>query len=332
MRTLSIYITHMRKYKKKENLKTMKKRITLLMAAALTAALLTSVPVSADVPTQDRLGNDITLPDTIERVVSMAPSITQVIDTLGMTDLLVAVDTQTPSYVDGVDDLPQFDMMTPDCEQILALDPDVVFVTGMSSTGGTDPYAELTQVGICVVEVASSTSIEEIEADVQFISDCLGKTDEGKELVDGMEADIAEVKAIGDTITDKKTVLFEISALPDIYSFGQGAFLEEMLEILGAENIFADQEGWISVTEEAAVAADPDVILTSVNYIDDPVGEILSREGWEEVTAIANKDVYYIDTAWATLPNQNITKALKEMAKDIYPEEYADLEVEDAAA
>ena len=138
-----------------------------------------------------------------------------------------------------------------------------------------------------------------------------------------MQNEIDAIAAIGKTITDKKSVLFEIAAAPSIYSFGKNTFLQEMLEIIGAENILADQESWVSVTEEAAVGANPDVILTNVNYIEDPVGEIKGRSGWENVNAVKDGQVYVIDNGASSLPNQHIVDALKQMAKAIYPQQYA---------
>jgi len=96
--------------------------------------------------------------------------------------------------------------------------------------------------------------------------------------------------------------------------------------LIGATNALGNENGWISVTEEAAVLTNPDVILTNINYIEDPIGEILSREGFKEVTAIANKEVYFIDNSSSSLPNHKIIKALKEMAKAVYPEAYGALE------
>src|SRR5699024_9933189 len=124
------------------------------------------------------------------------------------------------------------------------------------------------------------------------------------------------------TITDKKTVYFEISPAPSAYSFGKGTFLNEMIELIGAENILSSQDGWLAVETESIVAANPDVILTNVNYIENPVDEILSREGWSGVNAVANKNVYYIDNQAASLPNENIVKALKEIAVAVYPDVY----------
>ena len=294
-----------------------------LLCTLLVLTLLATAPALAELPTADRAGNAITVPAEITRIISLAPSTTQVLEALGVLDSLVAVDNQTPMYVDGTSELPQFDMMAPDVEQIAALEPDVVFASGLSYLDG-NPFAALTEMGVCVVDIPSSASIADIEDDIRFIAACLGKDAEGEAIVDEMSASIDAIAAIGATIEDKKTVLFEISALPYIYSFGAGTFLDEMITLIGAENVFGDQAGWLAVNEEDAVAANPDVILTNVNYIEDSVGEILSREGWDVVTAVANADVHYIDNGASSLPNQHIVDALIEMAVAVYPEAYAD--------
>ena len=304
------------------------KKLITLFTACIAAGTLSAGIVHAEeatLPTTDRSGKEISVPDEITKVICLAPSTAQILEELGVSDLLVAVDTQTPYYMEETAELPQFDMMNPDCETILSLDPDIVFITGMSYIGSDDPYAELAAAGICVAEIPSSESIDAIKEDILFVSECFGMKDEGTAIVDEMDAAMEEVRAIGETITEKKTVLFEIACLPNIYSFGSGAFLDEMIQIIGAENIFADRESWIAVTEESAIAANPDVILTSVNYIEDPIGEILSREGWEGVTAVKEAQVYSIDNAASSLPNQNIITALYQMAKAVYPEAYADL-------
>ncbi|HEY8345746.1 MAG TPA: ABC transporter substrate-binding protein [Symbiobacteriaceae bacterium] len=307
--------------------------VTVLMAALLTLTACSAKPTSespadppttaASLPTVDRAGNPITLPPEITRVISLAPSITQVLDALGLKDRLVGIDTQTPRYVPGLDSLPQFDMMQPDLEAMLALQPDLVLVSGISLYASDDPFKPLKDVGIPVAVIPTSNSIEDVMKDIQFIAGCFGKQAEGEAIVAQMRAEIDRIAAIGATITEKKRVMFEIAPLPTIYSFGSGVFLHEMLELIGAENVFADHQGWMAVTEESAIAANPDVILTNVNDIDDPVQEILSRSGWENVTAVKNRAVYYIDTAASSLPNHHIVDALKQMARAVYPDQYA---------
>lgn len=276
-------------------------------------------------PSKDRAGFDISVPAEINKIISLAPSMTQVIVDLGMKDKLVAVDTQSPLYSEGLQTLPQFDMLAPDMEALAALKPDVMFVSGMSSESSDDPFKQLKELGIAVVTLPSSGSIEDIKLDNQFIADVVGESEKGKAMNDAFQARIEEIKAIGQTIKEKKSVLFEIATLPDIYSFGSGTFLNEMLEIIGAENVMGDQTSWLKVSEEEAISRNPDVILTNVNYIENSVQDVLGRTGWTEVSAIKNKAVFYIDNGLSSLPNHNIVKALTEMAKAVYPDQYKDL-------
>ncbi|MBR0463519.1 MAG: ABC transporter substrate-binding protein [Clostridia bacterium] len=275
--------------------------------------------------TADRAGNPITLPEKADAIMSFAPSTTQIIIDLGLADKLVAVDTYSAMYFEEVASLPQFDMMSPDNEAIAQLEPDVIFVTGMSYQQGENPYQTLVDLGVCVAMIPSSYTIADIKLDIQFIADILGVSDNGASLVAGMDECIEAVRAIGETITDKKTVLFEISALPYIYAPGDNTFLDEMIELIGAVNVLDGQSDWVAVSEEAALSLNPDVILTSTDYIEDPVGEILGREGWDSVTAVADKAVYPISSRTSGLPNHHITEALVDMAKAVYPDAYAEL-------
>lgn len=282
----------------------------------------------AAVPTEDRAGNPITVPEEVNSIISLAPATTQILCDLGLADKIVAVDSNSPMYAEGLsEDVLQFNMMEPDLEQIMNAEADIVFVSNMSSQGGEDIFKSVRDAGVCVAEIPTSNSIADVEKDVQFVADCVGMSAEGSELVAGMEAVIGQVSAIGETITEPKTVLFEISPVPYLYSFGTGVYLNEMIELIGAKNVLADQEGWLSVTEESAVAANPDVILTSDNFSnEDPVAEILGREGWQNVTAVAEGRVAYIDNAASSLPNHHIVDALVEMAKAVYPDAYAELD------
>ncbi len=278
--------------------------------------------VTSTLPQTDRAGNEITVPQDITSIISMSPSITEVLVDLGFGDKIIAIDTYSEDIPGLPDGIPSFDMMAPDAEKLVSLNPDIVFATGMSMSKGNDPFKPIRDMGICLAYIPSSDSIQGIYDDIIFISDTMQVSQKGKEIVDNMKNKIAEVKKISDNITEKKTVYFEISASPSLYSFGEGVFLNEMIELIGATNILKDQESWIAVSDEVIVAANPDVIITNVDYIENAVDEIKSRTGWENITAIKNNDVYYVDKDASSLSNHNIVKALEEMAKDIYPDKY----------
>lgn len=270
----------------------------------------------------DPSGLEVTLPDQVNTIGVLAPSFAQTLIALGEGDKIVVCDAQSDT-VEGISkDIPRLDLMNPDMEQLLAIKPDIVFVTNMTLYDGTNPFQQLIDAGVAVVCVPTSESLEDIQQDIEFIAKAVGKEQEGKALVETMQKEIDAIAEIGKTVTEKKKVYFEISPAPDSYSFGSDVFLNEMIKLIGAENVLADQSGWLPVDAEAVVAANPDVILTNVNYLDDAVAEILNRSGWENTNAVKNKQVFYIDNMASSLPNENVVVALKQMAQAIYPELY----------
>lgn len=291
-------------------------------------ATTSSEKTEVTLPTKDRSGKEITLPKEATKIISLVPSTTEVIEDLGKTDQLIAVDTQSSTMMTDLKKLPQMDMMAVDAEKLIALKPQIVYVNDINLASSESVWKQVEDAGITVVNIPTSTSIEAIKEDVQFIADSLSEHEKGQKLIKTMDQEIDEVAKIGKTIKKPKTVLFEVAALPDIYSFGNGTFLNEMIETIGAKNVLANEKGWLPVTEEAAIAAKPEVILTNVNYMKDPAKEILARKNWENVPAVQNKEVFEIDNMSSSLPNNHITKALKQMAKAVYPEEYKDLKDE----
>lgn len=273
--------------------------------------------------TNDRAGNEIEVPKNINRIISMAPSTTEILVDLGLGGKIIAIDYNAKG-MEGVNEgVPEFDMMEPDIEKMVNLKADIVFTSGMSNVDGkAEPFKPLKDLGVCVADIPTSNSIEAIKEDIIFIAGLTKTSQKGNEIVEQMEMEIDKLAKIGEKIVEKKSVYFEIAAAPDMYSFGTGVFLNEIIEIIGATNVFAKQESWMSVNEESIVSTNPDIILTNVNYIEDPVTEIKTRRGWKDVKAVKNNEVYYIDNETSSLPNHNIVKAMKEIAKAVYPDKY----------
>ena len=283
------------------------------------------MPGSAKTPNTgvDREGNPISLPTRISKVISMGPSNTEILAALGCAEKIVAADTYSKG-IDGVrDEIAMFDMEAPDGERIISIAPDVIFVNGMLKAGVEDPFGTVANAGICVIYIPASSNVADIKEDIRFIAAVMGVGGKGEKLISEMDAEINKIKKIGDAIADRKTVMFEVSASPFIYTTGRNTFVNEMIELIGARNIFGvTDEGWFLAADEIILNANPDVILTSTNYIDDPIGEIMSRPGWDSTNAVRDGNVHYIDTDASNRASHNIVKALKEMAKAVYPDAY----------
>ena len=271
-------------------------------------------------PTYDRRGTPINLPDSIETIVSIGPAITEIMVGLGYGGRIIATDGFSYGMAGLPTGIPQFDMMAMDAEALLSLDPDVLVVTDMIIIGDLDPLTLLSDVGIAVVYIPVSPTISDIIDDIHFLAAVMGNAEAGNALVAEIEYEVARTRYIAGQIETQRTVYFEVGSPPWLTTFGRGVFLDEILEIVGAINVFGDYEGWLPIAEEQVLAANPDVIITNNEWIDDPVGDIMSRLAWEGINAVENGRVYSIDTDASSRPSQHIVRAIREIAAAVYPE------------
>lgn len=271
----------------------------------------------------DREGNAITVPDELNTIISAAPSVSEILSGLGVADKIIAADVYSAD-VDGINpDVCTLDFFNLNAEELISLSPDAVIINGISETGSSDPYKELKEAGINVVYIPSSTSIDSIKDDIAFLAAYTGTEEKGDELIAYIDAAVEDVTSKAST-AEKKSVYFEIGAAPYLYSCGKGTFIDEILTLIGAENIYGDEEGWISNSEETVIAANPDVIITNVMYDGYDFNEIKERAGWEVITAVMNGDVYQVDSNATSRPSQNIVDGIYAVAKAVYPEIYGE--------
>ncbi len=255
------------------------------------------------------------------KLISTAADITEILGGLGLNDAVVAADTYS-SDVSGISaEICTLDYMNPNIEAILGLSPDVVFVSGSSTDGTVDPYSALKDSGVNVIYVPTALSIDGIKENIALIADAVDKKDESDKLIKEIDDAVANAKAKADGL-EKVSVYFEIGAAPWLYSFGSGTFLNDIITICGGENIYAEQSGWLSNTEESVLTANPSVIITNVMYDGYDSAEILSRPGWDTIDAVKNSRVVSVDANASSRGSQNIVKAIEEISKAIHPEAY----------
>lgn len=279
-----------------------------------------STPEAEPTTITDREGKMITIPEKIDTIISMAPSITETLIHMGLGDKLVAVDKYSVGIEGLPENLPVYDIMAPDTESITALKPDIIFATGMSKANGDDPFKPLTDLGVFMTYIPSATSIDGIKEDIRFICQITHNSDKADSIIVEMEKEISEILSKIGNEKNGKTVYFEIAAAPSMYSFGKGTFLNEIIELLGAKNVLADMDSWVSVSEEVVIDKNPEIIFTNVDYIEEPVKEITDRTGWNVITAVKDKAVYQVSKNASSRPNEYVTVAIKEMATALYPD------------
>ena len=100
--------------------------------------------------------------------------------------------------------------------------------------------------------------------------------------------------------------------------------MQEMLDMIGAENIAADQEDWFMMDPEEIVNRNPDVIIVMYDYIDTAVEDVYARDGFDTITAIKEEAVVQVDENMTSRTGPRLAEGLEEIAKAIYPEVFSE--------
>jgi iron complex transport system substrate-binding protein len=185
----------------------------------------------------------------------------------------------------------------------------------------------------CDVEVVVSKAadIEGVYYAIRMIGHLMGKDAEAEAVVTDMQTTFADIKA--KSKDEGKTVYFEVSPLQwGLWTAGKGTFMDELAGICGLTNAFADVNDWAGIREEQVIARDPDYIVTITMYYGEgptPVEEIMGREGWQDLKAVKEKQVFNAsDSNALSRPGPRLKDAAVELYDFIYGEA---AEVEPAA-
>jgi iron complex transport system substrate-binding protein len=176
--------------------------------------------------------------------------------------------------------------------------------------------------GIPVAYFSTSQSVEGIYEDIAFMADLLSVRDKGEALINSMKAQIDEVSQKTAQAKIRRSVYFELSPAPDIFTFGKNSYINDMISVAGGRNIFENENWILTPSVEAIIERNPDVILTCVNFLNDPIGEIKSRDGFDHINAVIDNRIFQIDANSISRPSSRIILALNQMACSVYPELY----------
>lgn len=223
----------------------------------------------------DMTGRKITLDAPAERVVALTAADCEILYALGAGDLLVGRGEYC-DYPAEVLDVPSVQSgYETNIEQIIALEPQVLLMSTMAQT--EEQVQQLEAAGIHVV-VSDAQDIEGTYTAINMIGTLTGKQAEAASIVESMQKTFDEIKANAGDGT--KTVYFEVSPLQyGLWTAGSGTFMDEIANMLGLTNCFADVTGWGEISEEQVLERNPDYIVTISMYYGEgptPEEEILS--------------------------------------------------------
>ncbi|MCZ8534508.1 ABC transporter substrate-binding protein [Psychrobacillus psychrodurans] len=265
----------------------------------------------------DDAGNEVAFEEVPETIVSLQPSNTEILFALGVGDKIVGATEYDTYPAEALEIERVSDSVAFNAERITELNPDVVIAY---TIGQEEALQLLEEAGLKVFVIESATSFEDVYGDIKQLATVMGVEEKGQEIITSIQTTIQEVQEKVETAAVLKKVYYEISPSPDIYTTGSKTFQQEILAAASVDNVFSDKEGWISVSEEDVIAKNPEIILTTSNYIEDATGEIKSRAGWDKIPAVQNDSVFLVDGDVISRPGPRIGEAVELVAKTVYPE------------
>ena len=289
-----------------------KKLVSLFLAVLMVFSISASLAEGSAVTVTDMHNREITLTEPATRIVVMQPSDCEILCAIGCEDTIVGRG-QYVDYPASVLEVPVVQSgAETNVEEILALNPQVVLMNDMAQS--EEQVKQLEENGVKVV-VSSATDIEGVYYAIRMIGKLMGKEENAEAVIADMQATFDEIKA--NSKNEGKTVYFEVSPLQwGLWTAGKGTFMDELAEICGLTNAFADLNDWAAISEEQVLARDPDYIVTITMYYGEgptPVEEIISREGWGDLKAVKNGDILNAESNAISRPGPRLKDAAIEL-------------------
>jgi iron complex transport system substrate-binding protein len=292
---------------------------TAAPAEAPTAA---PTPAAAGVTITDVAGRTVTIAVRPERLISLAPSTTEILFAIGLAPKIVAVDDFS-DYPAEAKNLPKIGGLNVafNFEQIVALKPNLIFAAGITPP---ETIKKLEDLKLAVVVVgAEKTSFDSIFADIALVGRATGQVEQAAQVTTAMQDQLAALKAKLAAAKEKPLVYWELDATDPAkpYSVGPGNFVGDMIALAGGKNVFEKAESpFPQVSAEQVVAANPDIIILSDAAYGITVESVQKRPGWQVITAVKQQRVAPIDDNLVSRPGPRIVAGLEATARIIHPE------------
>ncbi len=271
----------------------------------------------------DDAGITYTFEGPVDSIVSLAPSITEIVYFVNAGDKLIGR-TDYCNYPEEASEVASIGgYYSPDVELIVSLDPEVVLADSIQVDSGDVAY--LQSLGMTVI-VIDSQSIDDILDNILMVGEITGNLDTATEGVTGLQARIdavVETIAAANVSDEDKPGVLHVTWYDPLWTIGQGSFLNIVIEMAGGVNIFNDiTDSDFQADLEQAISRNPDVITVVSDHGSETSYYYVLDEGspFIETNAYINGDVYIVDSDIVCRPGPRIVDALELYAKLLYPE------------
>jgi iron complex transport system substrate-binding protein len=261
----------------------------------------------------DDVGRKVVIHQAPQRIVSLAPSNTEILFAIGAGDQVVGV-TDYCNYPAEAQQKPKVGGFSqPNLEQIIALRPDLVLGTGMHD----GVMKDLDRLGLTGIIISPET-VAEVFTAIERAGFAIGRDREAKALAESLrERFLAVQRDVAGK--DRPRVLYQVWPDPLIVA-GPGSFVDSVITLAGGENIAGDAaQGYPQFSSEMVVIRDPEVILYPKTHGSAEMADFPLRPGWESLIAVKANRLYSIDGDMISRAGPRIVAAMEEVARILHP-------------
>lgn len=304
-----------------------------LVLAMLVSLLAACTPVSEELPlpdagvstfsleVTDQAGRVVRIEKMPEKIISLAPSNTEIVFALGLADRLVGV-TEFGDYPEAAKDKPKIGgFNTIDIEKVVAIEPDLILATNIHQK---EVIPALERLGLTVLTLDPKT-LDEVLESITLLGRATGKQEAAAQLVAEMSN---RIKAVTDKIANlpeaQRPRVFYVMWHEPLMTVGSDTRIHELIGLAGGINIAQEiGEGYPTMSLEAVIQANPQVIVAGSGMGEGaklPFQFVVTESRLKDVDARINNRIYEINTDLIGRPGPRIVEALEQLAKMIHPE------------
>ncbi len=265
----------------------------------------------------DDSATEVAIPVSVQRIVTLAPNLTETVYALGMEDKLAA-DTSYCDFPPAAKDKPHVGgPANPSLEAIVAMHPDLILATTMTSRETIDSLRHL---GLAVYFSDPHTVKAMLESTAKM-ADAMGATAKGAALVASLQS---RMDALQSKLAERplQHVLFVVWEDP-LITIGQNTFVADALRYAGAESAIISTQDWPQVSMEEVLRVQPDYIILTPDHAEtnnsNQIAELRARGVWRELNAIKLGRVA-LATEEFIRPSPGLVSAIENIARQLHPE------------
>jgi iron complex transport system substrate-binding protein len=265
----------------------------------------------------------VAVPVPARRIVSLAPSNTEILFAIGAGDAVAGRDDFSDHPPEAAK-IPAVGLATGRLqkEMIIALEPDLILAAEINST---EHVKALEALGLTVLLVRNPTSFEDLHANIRLLGEIAGRPAEAAALVESLELRLARVREKLAGAARRPTVFYELDSTDPTkpWTAGAGTFMDTLIRLAGGENLGARFGGdFPRVSIETIIRADPEVIILGDAAFGVTVESARRRAGWQGLSAVQSGRVHVFDDDLGSRPGPRLVDGLEALARLLHPEAF----------